>query len=521
MKKWLLIWWIFLCLPLKCIAVSLEPLPADEVYHVGINVFDTKKMLIVWQIAPGYYLYRDRLQVSIQPKQAVQIQYPQGEFKYNKTRGRYEAYVSYAVIPVIFSSQPTEVQLTLDYQGCSQDGFCYPPMQKKFNVNFTTQLASDLAATPVATVKLSALVTDQNRVALLFEQQSYFILLLIFVGLGLLLAFTPCVFPLIPILMSIIVGQRHPVTGKKAFLLSLSYVFGSACTYALAGLMVAMVGSSIQIWLQQSWVLILASAIFILLALSLFGLYELRLPSAWQTRLTKLTNQYAGRGYLAVAFMGMLSTLIISPCVTAPLVGVLMFVARSGNAWLGASALFMLGIGMGLPLLMIGTSAGKLLPKSGAWMRAIRYGFGLAMIGVALLLVLRVSPMTFHIKEPSVFTVVADLGEWEQQLAKSKAAQRPVLLDFYADWCESCVEMDKTVFNQSEVMKALQSYDLVRVDLSEMNRDEAALLKRYQVVAPPTLLIFDRNGKEETSQRMVGEMTAQQFLQKIQRSRNE
>ncbi|HEX4044362.1 MAG TPA: protein-disulfide reductase DsbD, partial [Gammaproteobacteria bacterium] len=412
----------------------VTPLPADQAFVFSVYINPTlsaptkektiaKEVMAEWQIAPGYYLYTKRIHIHFEPTMNADIQLPQGEVKYGQETGQYEVFSGIISVPILLSKTPSQLTMHVDYQGCSQAGFCYPPMQRSFLLNFTDNTITPLLS-KTTDKEWSSLLTDQNGIVTVLQSQHFGIVLLIFAGLGLLLALTPCVLPMIPILTSIIVGHRSRKHAdekhiKRAFFLSLAYVLGTAVTYALAGVLAAFLGQSLQSWLQQPWVIGLMSGVFVLLALSLFGCYELALPSRWQTALLRLNQRQRGGHYLSVFLMGMLSTLIVSPCVTAPLVGVLMYIAQSGDPVLGGSALFAMGIGMGIPLLLVGVSAGKWLPKSGPWLEGVKKIFGLLMLGMAVWLAARVIPVewysavrTSHVSEATaIFTVVRDVED--------------------------------------------------------------------------------------------------------------
>lgn len=567
---------------------TVPPLAADQAFAVSTTITRANELFVEFRIAPGYYLYAKHVSLKFKPQIPSTITIPQGDLKYDPDRGNYEVLSGDVLVPINLQAHVQKVQLDIAYQGCSQDGFCYPPMHKTMLLNMMTKtitpvadISSDTTTQSASTMKdpitsLSSLLTNQNGVQALFQTQHLGLLLLIFVGLGLLLAFTPCVLPMIPILTSIIVGQKKSVSTKKAFLLSSTYVLGTAITYAIAGLIAASMGNSLQVWLQKPWIILLTSALFGLLALSLFGVYSLQFPQRWQNRITQLSNQQQGGSYVGVLLMGILSTLIVSPCVTAPLVGVLMYIGRSGDLLLGASALFAMGIGMGIPLLFIGTSAGKWLPKTGSWMEAVKKAVGILMLGMAIWLCSRVvSPVIaqvlwgllllgtalfFAFYLPSLigkhhlnrsfgaivgcaglflmvsgtglstitnhgmavkqsishpFTIVKNIDDLNKQLADAQASGRSVILDFYADWCESCVVMDRNVFDKPDVQKVLANYVLLRADLTNNTMADETLLKHFAVVAPPTVLFFDGKGREINSQRIVGEVNAKEFLSRI------
>lgn len=553
-----------------------SPLPAEKAFIFSANILKPDVAMVEWQITPGYYLYSKRMHFNAEKQALAAVQKPQGDFKYDPNLGRQEVFSKRVAVPLEFKQGTSQAEIKIDYQGCSEDGFCYPPMHKNLLIDF-----SNNTITPIDTIKTSALLSDQNHISDLFNSKPLALSLMIFLGLGLLLAFTPCCLPMIPILTGIIVGQNHSISAKKAFFLSLSYVLGSAITYAVAGLIAASMGASLQIYLQMPWMIAFVSGLFVFLAFSLFGWYELKLPNQLQNRLTGFSNRLHGGHYFAVFLMGMISTLIVSPCVTAPLVGVLMYIGQTGDQVLGASALFAMGLGMGLPLLLIGTSAGKYLPRSGPWMEAVKKTFGFLMLGMAIWLSTRISSPTVNLffwggllivsaifivshlprligfhrlskvlgvligslglvlmlgasmphKMPNwmmtslqmnyhgPFTVIHNVSELNQQLALAQAAGKPVILDFYADWCASCVAMDRNVFAAAQVKQELSRYILLRADLTANNSNEQAIMKLFRVIAPPTILFFDPEGQELDAKRIIGEVNASEFIARLDNSK--
>lgn len=541
-----------------------KPLPAEQAFVFSAVKADNQKIIAQWKIAPNYYLYTKRLQINVDPSAGVNIHYPKGKFKKSPLGVQEEVYFKRVLVPINLPPNVETATLNVDYQGCSQHGFCYPPVHKEVSIV--------LNAKPQTTASLSSLLTDQQGVLLALQTQHYPILLLFFLGLGLLFAFTPCVLPMIPILTAIIVGQ-HVTSTRKSFLLAFTYVLGMASAYAVAGVAAAAMGSSVQVWLQKGWVIGLMSAIVLLLALSLFEWYDLRFSRRWHNFVSNWSRRHQGGNYLGVFSMGVLSTLVVSPCITAPLMGVLIYISQTGNIFLGGSALFALGLGMGIPLMLIGISANKWLPKSGAWMEAVRKMMGFCMLALAIWMLSRIlMPVTimllwslllftvaafFYVSMPKyigrrhinrgigifaaalgvvvilsgtntltlkqvpveqstpLFTVVKNIESLRQQLASAAAAGQPVLLDFYADWCESCIAMDEKVFKQTDVQMNLKKYRLLRADLTNNNAADAEILKAYQVIAPPTILFFDPRGQEINSQRVVGEVGAKEFLSRL------
>lgn len=564
------LFWFILFATTSLFAANMpQPLPEEEAFSFTISASSSSGLIAEWHIAPGYYLYRDKLHISLSsPIQGkiTQINWPEADVKKDTIGGVYKVYSGTLIVPVMLQNITANEMLKLQvhYQGCSKAGFCYPPIKKTISLS----AGSSDNSTP--------LVNNQDRIAKLMAENHLAVTMLIFLGLGVLLSFTPCVLPMVPILSGIIVGQAK-LTARRAFSLSCTYVLGMAITYALAGLAVAWIGSSIQVALQTPWVIGAMSGLFVLLALSLLGMYEIRLPNKIQNYLYGINQRQQGGNYVGVFLMGVLSTLVVSPCVSAPLVGVLAYVAETGNALLGGAALFSLGIGMGIPLLLIGVSAGQWLPKTGPWMNAVKSLFGLVMLGMAIWMLSRLIPafvtsllwallilgsavyfslffpfskfklnqigalvlviyslmlMVGVVKESpllsganagvavankslSNFRIVSNTSAFEHELQLAKQANKPILLDFYADWCESCLAMEKEVLSKPDVQKSLASFTLLRVDVTANNSADQALMKQFNVIAPPVNVFFNSNGKELSQARIVGEVDKQEFLSKL------
>lgn len=562
-------------------AFAAEPLRPDEAFQVTAATAAGNQVVTHWKLAAGYFVYVDKVKFTLEPAVPFEAALPAPVDKRDPVRGIISVYAGDFQIPLQLQSQVAAFKLTIAYQGCSQEGFCYPPEKKSFDLHFAGSTLNNASSNLIVTNhSISSLMTDQYGVQTLLAYENRGLLLLIFVGLGILMAFTPCVLPMLPILTGIIAGQKKHASARKSFLLSSCYVLGMSVTYALAGMLAAVAGGSVQVLLQTPWVIIISSLIFVLLAFSLFEFYELPISRRWQNKVTSWSNRHEGGTYIGVFFMGILSTLVVSPCVTAPLVGVLLYISRTGDIMLGGSALFMMGIGMGIPLVLLGMSAGHWLPKSGQWMHAITKSFGVIMLGMAIWLLGRILPMHImmalwglyligvalffslyltrvigkhHINHTlgfttglvgvlmilstmgvptlvnrwtgnivavdavpsSEFAVVYNMNELSQQLAAAKAAGQPALVDFYADWCTSCVAMDRDVFDTKNVQAVLQSFKLIRVDLSQNTAEDQSLLHEFNVIAPPTVIFFNAAGQEVNTRRIVGEMNAGEFLNRI------
>ncbi|RAP35874.1 thiol:disulfide interchange protein [Legionella quinlivanii] len=565
------------------------PLSAEEVFTVKVKPVDPNTFSIDWQIKPGYFLYRDRISLSAPADPVLQfgsIIFPQASEKKDRQGHSYLVYrdALSLLIPVL-GEQSGETSVSLHYQGCSDDGFCYPPETKQIKLAINEQLALVSASTGTA-VKAPPVVqtSDQesDAIADIYENSHWFMVILSFFGFGLLLAFTPCVLPMVPVLSGIIVGHGHDISTRKAFLLSFSYVLSMSLTYAIAGAIVATLGSNLQIIMQAPWAIGLFSLIFILLALSMFGFFELKLPVSWQAKLAKASRSQHGGHYLGAAIMGCLSTLILSPCVTAPLIGALGYIAHSGNVLFGSLTLFFLGLGMGTPLLLIGTSAGKWLPRAGTWMNSVKNFFGFLLLAVAIYLMGRLLPppvtmilwaallvfsgifagalnpaqnnsekmhqstgilllvygllilagASMGSKDPllplaGIFSkATAASMEREELIIKTPAELkealqtaegRPVMLDFYADWCASCKVIASSTLNNTEIKRTLGNFLVLKIDVTANDAAAQALMKQYQVVAPPTFLFFNSAGKELSGLRLVGDVSTREFLDRLQK----
>ena len=376
-----------------------EVLEPDQAFQFSMDVADPNTLMAYWQIAPDHYMYRGKISFDLADGQNMQLgqaQLPAGEKKHDEFFGDIEVYHDQieARIPLIRTNlEATTIQLTATYQGCAEKtGICYPPIKKTLSLALPATTSMAAVTEAVSPLPQPEVMSEQDQIAASLASGNTLLIILTFFGFGLLLAFTPCVFPMIPILSSIIVGQGESITTRKAFFMSLTYVLAMALTYTVAGVIAGWFGENLQAAFQNPWVLGSFAAIFVALSLSMFGFYELQMPSALQSRLTEISNRQQGGTLVGVAIMGFLSALIVGPCVAAPLAGALIYIGQTGDAVLGGAALFALSLGMGAPLIAIGTSAGKLLPRAGGWMDAIKAVFGVLLLAVAIWMLERVIP---------------------------------------------------------------------------------------------------------------------------------
>ena len=532
----------------------LEP---EQAFRFSARAVDDGAVEVRFAIADGYYLYRDRLRFSAEGNARLgQPALPAGIPHKDEFFGEMPIYRGKLSIRLPVQGEG-RFELKVVSQGCADAGVCYVPMESKA----TLQLAGASAALPSAP-RLSLYASEMDIARLL--QGNLALVLGGFLVLGLLLAFTPCMLPMIPILSGIIAGEGQRLNKSRALGLSLIYVFSMALTYALAGIGAAYAGSLIAAYLQNVWVLGGFALIFVALALSMFGLYELRLPGFLHERLHESQGRLQGGRIASVAAMGVFSAIIVSPCVSAPLAGTLLQISRSGDVLLGGAALFALAIGMGLPLIAVGVSEGALLPKAGAWMQAVRKFFGVLLLAVALWILTPLLSATFEslawgalfvgsaiylgvlrtrswlLKGVGVIAVVAGValvvsaftaGDSASRTAWTRIASvaeldqrlvspgRPVMLDFYADWCVSCKEMEKLTFSDPRVRAELDRMLLLQADVTAANEADRALLKRFSLFGPPGIIFFDSQGREIAGLRVIGYQPAERFLKTLAASR--
>ncbi len=570
--------------------------PPEQVFHFNARAKDQDTVEVTWQVTPGYYLYRQKFVLkSDNPDVTLGTpDFPQGEIKNDPYLGTSEIYTQDvdALIPVTRANGAGKFNLIASWQGCAEKGFCYPPQTKTVPID----LVAAGALPAMGPAPEQAPVAEQDKLAALIKSGNLVWVFLSFIGFGMLLTFTPCVLPMVPIISGIIVGQGKGLSTKKAFFLSLTYVLAMAFAYAIAGVIVGLAGSNIQIALQNPWVLGGFALVFVALSLSMFGFYELQMPSALQSWFNQHSSKQQGGAFAGVAIMGALSALICGPCITAPLVAALIFIGESGSAFRGGLALFALGLGMGVPLLIIGTSAGKLVPKAGAWMERVKHVFGVMMLAVAIWFVARILPGPIvlalwaalaivcgvylgalethtparHLNKlwrglgllallyglillvgaamggddplkplaplagraaaasagpgapgpqqasPLPFKRIKTVADLDREVAAAAAAHAPVMLDFAADWCVSCKEMDHDTYTDPAVQAALSKVVLLQADVTANDDDDQALYKRFGIFGPPSIMFFGPDGQELKAYRVVGFLGPQDFLKRLQ-----
>ena len=567
---------------------SSELLPPEQAFQFLATLKDPYTVQANWQIAEGYYLYKDKLAVKLvggTQTRLTPLQLPEGAAYHDAEFGQVQIYRNQISvdIPLLRDSTAAEtIKLLAKFQGCADRGVCYPPMQSEVSLDLPQ--ADILPAKPVAA---ATELSEQDRIVKALRNDSLALTLFSFFGFGLLLAFTPCVFPMIPILSGIIVGHGDRIGTRKAFLLSLSYVFASALMYTVFGILAALFGSNLQATFQEPWVIAVFSGLFVLLSLSMFGFYQLEVPKSVQALLHNSSDKHRDGSYLGAGIMGALSSLIVGPCVAAPLAAALIYIGQTGDVALGGSALFSMGLGMGVPLLLLGASAGKLLPKAGAWLNSTKAVFGVVMLVVAVWMLSRILPpavtmflwalllvvpaiflgaidplpeaasgwrklwkglgiimlvfgilqligisagnsnplqplqgMSLSAEAKPVqgldFQRVASVQELEQRIEQAAANGKSVMLDFYAEWCISCKEMEAYTFTDARVKQQLANFVVLQADVTANNEADKALLKRFDLIGPPGIIFWGADGRERAAQRVIGYQDAATFLKTLQ-----
>ncbi len=589
-------------------------LPAEEAFRFSTTVDRGDSVQVRWDIAEGTYLYADKIKLEIlgdgialgdlglpKPKVKHDTVTPDGDI------GDVEVYIGAIdlTVPLLrTSTEATSAKLIASYQGCADRGICYPPQKTTLDIALPeippTLLASTdetppssgspaTSAAPVAAAESSAEpVAEQDQIAAMLTGSGTWVIIGTFFLIGLGLSFTPCVFPMIPILSGIITGHGTSITPAKGFVLSLVFVLAMAATYTVAGVVAAMSGANLQAMLQNPWALSIFAAVFVLLAFSMFGFYDLQLPSSWQTKLSNISNRQKGGSLAGVAIMGLLSALIVGPCVAPPLAGALIYIGQTGDAVLGGSALFAMSMGMGVPLIALGTSAGKLLPRAGAWMDSVKAVFGVVMLGVAIYLLERILPEAISMLLWGMLLIVSgiymgaflhmahDASGWrklwkglgtamtvygalmlvgaasgsrdtmqplrgiafagggaaqashlafqpiktvndlDQAIASANEAGKTVMLDFYADWCVYCKQMELNTFPSPDVHQALANTVTLQADVTDNDELDKELLTSLGIPAPPAILFWNAQGEERRNYRLLGYMGPDDFAAHVQ-----
>ncbi|GAA5191462.1 protein-disulfide reductase DsbD [Ferrimonas gelatinilytica] len=547
-----------------------QVLPVEEAYTFDFGQQDNRLELSWAMAGKDYYLYQEKFSFETEGEVVLgEPLYPTPQNHFDDWFGDQPVYFDQVTVTLPILQASDDATVTVTYQGCLDGILCYPPTKKTVFLNAVAKNSGLTAQTPTGS-SIEGAQTQQDGLAAMLAGDSLWLTLATFLGLGVLLAFTPCVFPMYPILTSIIGGQGK-LTTSKAFALSFTYVQGMALTYTLLGLVVASAGVKYQAALQSPAVLISLAVLFVVLSLSMFGLYNLQLPAALQNRLNQAQNQQRGGSFAGVFIMGLISGLVASPCTTAPLSGALIYVAQSGDTLLGGAALYALSMGMGLPLLMLGTSGGKLLPKAGPWMETIKHVFGFLMIAVALMMLDRLyagmvldllwalwgvalaaylllankktafswlkmartvllslgllgsvsyglhAVMEQESAHQVEFVYIKSLDDLNREVAKANAEGKAVMLDLYADWCVACKEFEHKTFPKSEVRERTDNMVLLQADVTANDVQDIELLESYRVLGLPTLLFFSPEGNELSQLRVTGFMGPRPFAEHLDR----
>lgn len=577
---------------------SVEPLPVDQAFKYSLVAVDQKTLVAHWDIQPDHQLYRSKISFSTQGSEDFhlgQALFPAGQVVEDDYFGTLEVFSNSLDVSIPIAqtatqaAPPKKLTVITEYQGCSNStGICYPPIKKIIDLDLSAA-PPKLESTP-ETIKTNNINDNDSAYASALEGASFFGTILLFFGGGLLLAFTPCIFPMFPILSGVIAGQSD-LSARKAFFLSLAYVTASAAAYALIGIFFGLFGANLQMTLQHPVAIGVFATLFVILALSMFGFFDLQLPTSLQSRLNELSNRQQSGSLVGAAIMGFISTLIVGPCVAPPLAGALTYIAQTKDALLGGIALFTMGFAMGIPLLIVGTSAGHLLPRAGTWMDTTKAIFGMIMLGLAISMLKRIVPievtmaltgtllvasgnymgaldklseeatgwkrfwksigliMVFYgavqllgvavgstnlfqplkgvltisannIQPPANaklnFQPIKTVEDLEHKLRLAKERQQLTMLDFTATWCVECERMEKNTFGDANVIKDLQGVQLLRADISADDDKDRALLSKFTLAAPPTVLFFDKNGNEIKDIRAIGYKDALDFSTRLE-----
>jgi len=569
--------------------ITGEPLPPEQAFKFSVDALDSTNLIAKWEIADGYYLYHDKFSIDMQGADFGDIQFPSGKMKDDPIFGKVETHRKLVELQIpILNVKADSVEFQAAWQGCWDQGVCYPPQKFSGKVKLPALSAVKQTTTASSTPNTSTELSETDQIAALLQQDNILWVLASFFGFGLLLSFTPCVFPMIPILSGIIVGQKEEVSTSRALIMSIVFVLAMSAAYSGAGVLAGYFGENLQVAFQTPWVLALFSAVFVALAFSLFGYFDIQLPMSLQNKISSLSNSQKGGNLIGVAIMGFLSALIVGPCVAPPLAGALIYIGQTGDAVLGGLSLFVMSLGMGAPLIAVGAGVSK-LPRAGGWMDKVKYVFGILMLAVAIYLIDRViSDMVSLILWASLLTIapiamgalnsqdgsstpwqrifkaigliimgygfliwllvargggdmLAPLSGWnmgssnsaaqvqetkivfekiktsaelDTVLANAKKNNQIVMFDFYADWCVSCIEMEKFTFSDADVVKATSSFVNIKADVTKNDEFDKELMSRFGIIGPPALLFF-KDGVEVKVKRVVGFMKSGKFITHI------
>jgi thiol:disulfide interchange protein DsbD len=549
-------------------------LPPEKAFRLSASAGDSGQARLEWVIAPGYYLYRDRIKISDDAGTIGTPQFPAGQVKSDEYFGKQVVYHQQLIATVPVQRSPavqSPLSLQVTYQGCAEAGLCYPPVTQIVKIEFPPAASGGgPGGTGTSASSAGGYVSEQDRLAAMIRSGNMLAVLGVFFVIGLGLAFTPCVLPMVPILSGLIVGQGSRITTARAFSLSLTYVLGMALTYTATGAAFAAAGKQVQAVFQQPWIIILFAALFVAMACAMFGLFAVQMPAFLQTRLAETSNRQRAGTFGGVAIMGMLSALIVTTCIAPALVATLVVIGQSGDVPRGAAALFAMSLGMGAPLLVVGSSAGRWLPRAGAWMDGVKRIFGVLMLGMAAWMLARIVPPRGELllyaapafaaaivcwgfrgalwlpraaavlaglygcallfgaargaddplrplalsaanQQALPFHNIGSVADLRREVQAAAAAHQAVMLDIDADWCTSCKEMQRYTFSDARVQQALQPVRLLRANVTANSADDQALLHEFQIFGPPTIAFYDMQGHEQQRFRVVGYMKADNF----------